>query len=104
MGILESVLKEELDRLKELRKQYTLEISKLPRGCLIRKKINGNEYFYLNYRNGKKSVFKYIGKLSTKNIKELRSKIEKRRKLWKLDIKAKHNIKNLNKIIHEKEN
>ena len=103
MEILNGVLKEEFERLKNLKKQYVQEMSKLPKGSLIRKQINGNIYYYLNYRDGKKNVFKYIGKLSKDEIKDFKSKIDKRRKLWKLNIKVKKDIARLKQIIHEKE-
>jgi len=103
MEILNGVLKEELERLKNLKKHYVQEMSKLPKGSLIRKKINGNIYYYLNYRNGKKSIFKYVGKLSKDKVMDLKGKIEKRRKLWKLNIKVKKDIARLKQMIHEKE-
>jgi len=101
MNILQGILKEELERLKKLNIHYVLEMSKLPKGCLIRKKINKNIYYYLNYRNGKKSIYKYIGKLNKSELRELSEKIEKRRKLWKLNIGLKKDISNLKRIIRE---
>lgn len=103
MEILNGVLKEELERLKNLKKHYAQEMSKLPKGSLIRKKINGNIYYYFNYRDGKKNVFKYIGKLNKDEVEDLRLKIEKRRKLRTLNIKVKKDIARLLKIIQEKE-
>ena len=103
MEILNGILKEELERLKNLKKHYVQEMSKLPKGSLIRKKINGNIYYYLNYRDGKKNVFKYVGKLNKDEVIDLKSKIEKRRKLWKLNIKVKKDIARLKQIIHVKE-
>lgn len=103
MEILNGVLKEELERLKNLKKHYVQEMSKLPKGSLIKKIINRNSYYYLNYREGKKKVFKYLGKLSKDEIVDLKGKIEKRRKLWKLNIKVKKDIARLKQIIHEKE-
>ena len=102
MKILQGILKEELERLEKLNKQYILEMAKLPKGCLIRKKIGRKFYYYLNYRNGKKSIHKYIGKLKKSEFRELSEKIEKRRKLWKLNIGLKKDIANLKRIIREK--
>jgi hypothetical protein len=103
MEVLSSVLREELERLIELRKYYARELSKLPIGCLIRKRINKRDYYYLNYREKRKQVFKYIGKLKEGEVKELSDKIARRRKLWKLDGKAKKDIVRLRKMLHEKE-
>jgi len=99
MKILNGVLNEELDRLNQLKKNYEIQIVKLPKGSLIRKNIKGNMYYYLNYRQGKKKIFKYIGKLPNKELENLLDKIEERRKLEKLNNQAKKDIKKLEKMI-----
>ena len=100
MEILNSILIEELERLRKLKKHYEQEISKLPKGCLVRKKIKGHLYYYLNYREGKKGVFKYLGKLNNKELGKLEEKISERRKLRKLEIQVKRDIPKLEKIAH----
>jgi hypothetical protein len=99
MKILNGVLNEELDRLNQLKKNYEIQIVKLPKGSLIRKNIKGNMYYYLNYRQGKKKIFKYIGKLPNKELENLLDKIEERRKLEKLNNQVKKDIKKLEKMI-----
>jgi len=99
MKILNSVLNEELDRLNKLKKNYEKQIAKLPKGSLIRKNIKGNIYYYLNYRQEKKKIFKYIGKLARKKVENLLDKIEERRKLEKLNKQVKKDIKKLEKMI-----
>ena len=99
MKILNGVLNEELDRLNQLKKNYEIQIVKLPKGSLIRKNIKGNIYYYLNYRQEKKKIFKYIGKLPGKKLENLLVKIEERRKLEKLDKQVKEDIKKLEKMI-----
>lgn len=99
MKILNSVLNEELDRLNKLKKNYEKQIAKLPKGSLIRKNIKGNIYYYLNYRQEKKKIFKYIGKLPGKELENLLDKIEERRKLAKLNKQVKKDIKKLEKMI-----
>jgi len=99
MKILNGVLNEELDRLNQLKKNYEKQIAKLPKGSLIRKNIKGNIYYYLNYRQEKKKIFKYIGKLPGKELENLLDKIEERRKLEKLNKQVKKDIKKLEKMI-----
>ena len=99
MKILNGVLNEELDRLNQLKKNYEIQIVKLPKGSLIRKNVKGNIYYYLNYRQGKKKIFKYIGKLPNKELENLLDKIEERRKLEKLNNQIKKEIKKLEKMI-----
>jgi len=99
MKILNGVLNEELDRLNKLKKNYEKQIAKLPKGSLIRKNIKGNIYYYLNYRQEKKKIFKYIGKLPGKELEKLLDKIEERRKFEKLNKQVKKDIKKLEKMI-----
>ena len=99
MKILNGVLNEELDRLNQLKKNYEKQIVKLPKGSLIRKNVKGNIYYYLNYRQEKKKIFKYIGKLPNKELKNLLDEIEERRKLEKLNKQVKKDIKKLEKMI-----
>ena len=99
MKILNGVLNEELDRLNKLKENYEKQIAKLPKGSLIRKNIKGNIYYYLNYRQEKKKIFKYIGKLARRKLENLLDKIEERRKLEKLNKQAKKDIKKLEKML-----
>lgn len=101
MEILNGVLKEELDRLRKLKKSYEKKIAKLPKGCLIRKKIKGHVYYYLNYREGEKGVFKYLGKLSRNKLEELLNQIDERNKLQKFYFQVKKDIKKIEKTTNE---
>lgn len=102
MEILKDILKEELERLKQLEQVYNEEIAKLPRGSLIKKNINGNIYYYMNYRDNGKGIFKYIGKMSEKELKNKQAQIDERRKLKKLLRKVRKDIKKLEKMINGK--
>jgi hypothetical protein len=99
MKILKSVLNEELNRLRILNNNYEKLISKLIRGSLIRKNIKGNIYYYLNYRHGGKSIFEYLGKLSSKEHEALLDQIKERRKLEKLKRQTVEDIKKLEKMV-----
>jgi len=99
MKMLNGVLNEELDRLNQLKKNYKIQIVKLPKGSLIRKNIKGNIYYYLNYRQEKKKIFKYLGKLANKELENLLDKIEERRKFEKLNKQVIKDIKILEKMI-----
>ncbi len=56
--------------------KYREILAGLPKGTISEKKVNGNTYCYLKYRDGKKVVSKYIGK---NDIESIRGQIEKRR-------------------------
>ena len=68
---------------------------------MVKKEIKGHIYYYLNYREGNKGIFKYLGKLNEKELEELKKKINERRKLRGLYIKVKRNINKLGKMVHE---
>ena len=99
MKILNDILQEEKERLLKLEKMYKSKIKQLPKGSLIKKNIKGHEYYYLNYRVDKKQVFQYIGKLSEKEIKDLLTAIEERRKFEKFLRRVKKDIKEIEKKI-----
>ncbi|MDD5638175.1 MAG: hypothetical protein PHD84_10250 [Atribacterota bacterium] len=99
MKILNDILQEEKERLLELEKIYKSKIQQLPKGSLIKKNIKGHNYYYLNYRSYKKQVFKYIGKLSEKEVNDLVSRIKERRKYEKFLRQVKKDIKEIEKKI-----
>lgn len=103
MDILNSVLEEELKRLRKLEKMYKNKISDYSRGSLIRKKIGNGIYYYLNYRENGKGVFKYIGKLNEKKLQELKNEISERRKFEKLLRNVMKDIRKLEKIVNAKQ-
>lgn len=102
MEVLNGIIKEELGRLKSLKISYEQKLRNFQKGSLIKKEIKGHIYYYLNYRDNKKNVFKYLGKLGKDEISQIENKIEERRKLQKLCIQVKNNIITLEKMSHEK--
>lgn len=102
MKVLNSILKEELNRLIKLKKSYENKLKKYQSGSLIKKKIKGHAYYYLNYRNNSKNVFKYLGKLNEDEISKLEGSIRERRNLQKLLSQVKKDILKLEKICGEK--
>ena len=79
-----SVFKDELERTKRLISRYESEAENLPKGSVFKRKIGNNEYFYLNYREGKKVISKFLGKAESFDAAELREKIARRKELEKL--------------------
>lgn len=60
MSVLDEVLKEEYSRLVRMKDRMQAEYLELPKGYISRKKINGYECYYLQYRDGEKIVSHYI--------------------------------------------
>lgn len=59
---IKGVLKEELDNSIRMKERYEEELSKLPPGSLIKKKIKGHDYYYIVLRENGDVKFKYQGK------------------------------------------
>ena len=102
MEVLNGILKEELNRLINLKKNYENKLKKNQKGSLIKKIIKRHTYYYLNYRDNKKNVFKYLGKLNEDAIAKLEDSIKERRKLQELFNQVKRDILKLEKISSEK--
>lgn len=88
MSLLTEAVAQEQRRIERLICQYETELSDLPKGTLIAKQIKGNQYYYLQYRDGKKIVSAYIGRQGDK-VEELKQKIDRRRHIQTM-LKALH--------------
>jgi len=78
MSLLSQIVAEEKDRIKKMISEYEQELTTLPKGTLVCKKVKGNHYFYLQFRNGKKTVSAYVGGEADK-VDELRERINRRK-------------------------
>ena len=59
--IINTILKEKT-RIEYMLERYRKIIDDLPKGSLSESNKNGQKYYYLKYRDGKKIVSKYLGK------------------------------------------
>jgi hypothetical protein len=60
--IIKGVLKEELANSLRMKKQYEMELAKLPIGSLVKRKIKGQIYYYLVFRKAGEFKCRYMGK------------------------------------------
>jgi len=60
--VIKEVLQEELQNSLQMKKRYEEELAKLPKGSLIKKKIKGHNYYYLELREKSKVKFIYKGR------------------------------------------
>ena len=97
MEDLKNVLKENLEYYLEQEKIIVGLLSTLPKGSIVKKKINGDFYYYLKYRKGKKIVDEYLGK---EFPQELSDKLDERKKL-EVELK---NIREAIKILSKRKN
>lgn len=78
MSLLTEAVAQEQRRIEQMISSYEAEIASLPKGVLIAKTIKGNQYYYLQYRNGNKTVSEYIGRRSDK-VDDMQKKINRRK-------------------------
>lgn len=78
MSLLTSAVKTELERIEKMISDYEAELHDLPKGSLSKKKIGGREYYYLQYREDKKSVSQYIGN-DISHIEDLQEQVDRRK-------------------------
>ena len=98
-AVIEGMLKEELARNERMIKRYQAELDSLPKGTIVKRIINTDEYYYLNYRENKKVISKYLGKADAFNLDDLEKQIKKRQDIIKILRKLKIEEKELKKIL-----
>ena len=76
MNLIISTVLQEKRRIDYMLEKYKEALAGLPKGTLSEKLVNGNTYYYLKYRDGKKVISQYIRK---QDVGALRKQIEKRR-------------------------
>jgi len=103
MKVIKSVLEEELANSLAMKKDYERELAKLPKGSLVKKKIKGHEYYYLEIREKDRVRFIYKGKLSDKEIEKYKQAKEYLAKYRKLLSQIKKQIKFLKSALRGKE-
>lgn len=76
MNLIISTVLQEKRRIDYMLEKYQEALAGLPKGTFSEKLVNGNTYYYLKYRDGKKVISQYIRK---QDVGALRKQIEKRR-------------------------
>jgi hypothetical protein len=102
MKVIKSVLKEELANSLAMKKSYERELDKLPKGSLVKKKIKGHEYYYLQVREKGRHRFIYKGKLSEEEVKKYDQVRKYRAQYRKLLSETKKQIKFLRTALRGK--
>jgi len=78
-SVVFGVLLDELDRNRRMQARYRQEMSQLPKGSLYLRKINHQEYYYLNFRQDDKVIAKYLGKRDDEKIEAVKKGISERK-------------------------
>jgi hypothetical protein len=101
MKVLKGILKEEEARLKEAGGSYEREIAKLPKGSVQLKRIKERDYAYRAYRAGERVVYEYLGDLEPKELKEVKQKIELRRRYEKKLREVRENLREVRRMVRD---
>jgi len=98
--VVYGMLQEEKQRNLEMQEVYEKEIEALCKGSIMLKKVSGNDYYYLKYRQGNKVKNDYIGK-DESVVEEIRKEIEKRKYLQGVLKRLKVEYKQISKIVKD---
>ena len=101
MSIAKDILIDEYKRLKNLLQDYLVRINKLPKGCIRKRIIKKNIYYYLAYRLKDKIKYDYIGKKESEKYNEIKELLLQRKKLSDKISEVKQYIKELSKYVNE---
>ncbi len=103
MGPIKGVLKEELSSSLRMQRGYEQELERLPKGSLVKKRIKGNDYYYLIFRENGKVKFVYKGKASLTEIQKYKEIKTNRERYSKLLSRVKKQVRFLRKSLRGKE-
>jgi len=78
MSLITQIVSEEKSRIEKMISDYERELAALPKGTLVCKNVKNNKYYYLQFREGKKTVSSYIGG-DADTVEEIREQVNRRR-------------------------
>ena len=78
MSLILKIVEEEKDRINKMISGYKQELVTLPKGSLVGKRIKDKKYFYLQFREGKKTISSYVGG-NADIVDEFRERINRRK-------------------------
>lgn len=94
---------EELRNSRRMARDYEAALRRLPKGNLIRKKIKGRDYFYLQVRDGKKVRFDYVKRPSAAMIGMYRKAKAARARYRGLLAQVKGQVRFLERIVRARQ-
>lgn len=102
MSIVDSILKEELQRLMALQQKYRASLLEYPSGAVSIKTKGGHRYVYRAFRDGQRIVTQYVGPEDSPVGKKFIEDVMHRRSLAQ-EIKAViRDIVRINNMLHSR--
>ncbi len=102
MSIIFQIMKEEYDRLVEAEQVYQKGIQKEYEGSPRIKHIGNKDYLYLQKREGKRVVYRYIGNAESKKALSVIESVKRRRKDQEALKRIRHDLKDVRKVLRGK--
>ena len=99
MSVVLDAIKENLERNLYMQELYSKNMQSLRKGSLTVKNINGNEYYYLLYRDGEKVKTEYIGIKGKTDLKNIKKELKDRENYRTQILQLKKEEKELRKAI-----
>ena len=99
MSVVLDAIKENLERNLYMQELYSKNMQSLRKGSLTVKNINGNEYYYLIYRDGEKVKTEYIGIKGKTDLKNIKKELKDRENYRTQILQLKKEEKELRKAI-----
>ena len=101
---IKELLKEELGNSLRMARDYQRELAKLPRGCIVKKRIGRHAYFYVAFREKERVRFLYKGrKMDEQELAKYREAKLFRVRYRKLLSDVRQQIKFLRKALRAKQ-
>jgi hypothetical protein len=95
MKVLKGVIEESQAYYRQIEAEILKRLAALPKGSVKKRKLNNQAYYYLQARQGRRVVHKYLGKHKPEEIiKQLKARKQLAAELKKV----RHSLKNVKKL------
>ena len=98
MSYISQTIEREVAKMTILRDTYEKELELLPKGSIQVRERNEKRYFYLRYRDGKRTVTAYLGNTEEHLAKALED-IEKRKHIESMIKALDKELRMMNKVL-----
>ena len=99
MSVLSNSILDNLNRNLSNQELYSKQIDDLPKGKIVVRRKRKSDYYYLEYREKEKIIYKYLGPVLSFDISNLQSQIEERKILCERVKNLKKEEKEMRKVL-----
>ncbi len=99
MSIISDILKDEYERLQLLEKRYAEQLKTFPKGAPSKRQRSGRYYLYLVFRENKKVVTQYVGKVDSDRARAVMQQVSKRKEIEKKLRRVRQDLKDIERTL-----